>query len=297
MTGENLRDMNAFLAVAQEGSFTRGAVRLGVSQSALSQTIRSLEERLGIRLFSRTTRSVAPTEAGERLLALVAPAMEEIEHGLAQLNELRDKPSGTIRISADEYAVQTVLGPALERFLPNYPDIRVEVTTDQGLIDIVHDRYDVGIRRGGLVSKDMIAVRIGPDVHMTVIGAPAYFEKHPRPSRPQDLTDHGCINLRLSTDGALLPWTFRKNGREHRVKVDGQLVFTTLPPIMQAAVSGLGLAYLPEEFVRPHLEEGRLVEVLTDWRHVFEGYHLYYPNRRQQTPAFSLLVEALRYRK
>ncbi len=295
MTGENLKDMNAFIAVAQEGSFTRGAARLGVSQSALSQTIRGLEDRLGIRLFSRTTRAVAPTEAGERLLALVGPALEEIEQGLAQLSELRDKPSGTIRISADEYAIQTILWPALERFLPQYPDIHIEVTTDYGLIDIVHDRYDVGIRRGGLLSKDMIALRIGPDIRMSVVGAPSYFAEHTMPKRPQDLTEHRCINLRLPTN-AMFPWIFRKGGREHRVKVDGQLVFTTLPPIMDAVRAGFGLAYVPEAYARPHVDRGELVEVLNDWRQVFEGYHLYYPNRRQRTPAFNVLIEALRYR-
>ncbi len=294
MPADNLRDLHAFTVIAEEGSFTRAAARLGVSQSALSQTIRGLEARLGVRLLSRTTRSVSPTEAGERLLATVAPALREIDEGLAGLSELRDKPAGSVRISADEFAINHVLWPTIARFLPNYPDIRVELTTDYGLTDIVSGRHDAGVRRGRLVSQDMIAVRISPDVRMAVVGSPTYFGKRPAPRTPQDLTSHSCINLRLPTHGELFAWTFWKAGREQRVKVEGQLVFNTLSGVLTAALAGFGLAYLPYEQARNRLEAGALVEVLGDWRKTFEGYHLYYPHRRNPSPAFSLLVEALR---
>lgn len=293
---DKLPDLRAFLAVYEESSFTRAAARMGVSQSALSQTIRTFEERLGIRLFSRTTRSVSPTEAGERLVDLIGPAMQAIVAGLEQVSTLRDKPAGTIRLTADEYAVQSVLLPAIARFLPDYPDIRVEITTEQGLTDIVSDRYDAGVRRGGLVARDMIAVRIGPDVGMAVVGAPAYFAGRPPLRQPKDLTGHACIHLRLPTHGGVFTWTFSKGKRAQRIKVDGQLVFNSLAPILDAALAGLGLAWLPEEMVQPHVDAGRLVQVLQDWRQTFEGYHLYYPHRRQQSPAFGLLVETLRYR-
>lgn len=295
MTAENLRDLHAFAAVAEEGSFTKAAARLNVSQSALSQTIRGLEERLGMRLLSRTTRSVSPTEAGERLLATVAPALREIDEGLARLNDLRDKPTGTIRISADEFAVQHVLWPAIARFLPDYPDISIELTTDYGRTDIVSGRYDAGVRRGRLISQDMIAVRISPDIRMAVVGAPAYLSRRPAPKGPQDLTAHSCINMRLPTHGEFFAWTFRKAGREQRVKVEGQLVFSTLPSVLAATLDGFGLAYLPYELVEDRLEDGSLVEVMAGWRQTFEGYHLYYPNRRPSS-AFALLVEALRWR-
>lgn len=296
MTAENLRDLHAFAAIAEEGSFTRAAARLNVSQSALSQTIRGLEERLGMRLLSRTTRSVSPTEAGARLLATVVPALREIDEGLARLSELRDRPAGTIRISADEFAVRHVLWPAIARFLPGYPDIRIEVTTDYGRTDIVSSRYDAGVRRGRLISQDMIAVRISPDIRMAVVGAPAYLAKRPAPKGPQDLAAHSCIALRLPTHGELFAWTFRRAGREQRVKVEGQLVFSTLSSVLAAALDGFGLAYLPHELVKDRLEDGALAEALAGWRQTFEGYHLYYPNRRHPSPAFALLVEALRWR-
>lgn len=296
MVGDHLRDLTAFLAVAEESSFTRAAARLDVSQSALSQTIRSLEERLGLRLFARTTRSVSLTEAGERLRGLIGPAMGEIDAGLAQLSALRDEPAGTIRITADEFAVESVLMPAIERFVPKYPDVRFEITTDQGLTDIVSDRYDAGVRRGGLVAKDMIAVRIGADTRMVVVGAPAYFAARPRPKRPRELTAHACILLRLPTQGGFFTWTFRKGGREQRIRVGGPLVFNGLAPIVTAAVAGLGLAWLPEELVRPHLRARRLVEVLDDWSKTFEAYHLYYPDRRHASTAFSRFVEELRHK-
>ncbi|MFT3815927.1 MAG: LysR family transcriptional regulator [Acidovorax sp.] len=289
---DRLRDLPAFLVVSEEQSFTRAAARLGVSQSALSQTIRALEERMDMPLFQRTTRRVSLTEAGERLRSLVGPALEEIRQGLAQMSALRSRPAGTVRISADEFAVRAVLWPALPAFLASYPDIKVEITTDYGLTDIVGERYDAGVRRGGLVSKDMIAVRIGPDIPMVVVGAPAYFERHPRPRRPQQLIEHNCINLRLPAQG-YFGWTFRKGARVERVKVDGQVVLNSLLQIVEAALTGVGLAHVPEQLVRAHLDGGRLVEVLREWRQVYEGYHLYYPNRRK-SPALSLLVDALR---
>jgi DNA-binding transcriptional LysR family regulator len=297
MPRAELNDLQAFLAVARERSFTRAAAKLGVSQSALSQTVRGLEVRLGLRLLTRTTRSLAPTEAGERLLQTLGSALDEIDATLAGLSELREKPSGTIRITTHEHAARAVLWPALLRLLPEYPDIKVELVIDYGLTDIVTERYDAGVRSGELVAKDMVAVRIGPDMRMAVVGAPAYFAGRPRPRRPQDLTAHNCINLRLPTHGGLYAWEFEKGGRELRVRVEGQLVFNETALILDATLAGLGLAYLPEDQVQAHLDEGRLVRVLADWCPPFPGYHLYYPSRRQPTPAFALLVEALRYRR
>jgi DNA-binding transcriptional LysR family regulator len=296
MSSENLKDLNAFVIVAQEGSFTHAATRLGVSQSALSQTVRGLEERLGLRLLNRSTRSVSPTEAGERLLARVRPALQEIADGLDQLGELREKPAGTIRISADEFAIQHVLWPALARFLPGYPDIAVELITEHERTDIVRDRFDAGVRRGRLISQDMIAVPVSSDIRMAVVASPRYLQQCALPKAPHDLIRHRCINLRLSNHGEFLPWTFRKGGKEQRVKVGGQLVFSTLSAVLDACLSGFGFAYLPEALAMPHLDAGRLTEVLVAWRQTFERYHLYYPNRRQASPAFSLLVEALRYK-
>jgi DNA-binding transcriptional LysR family regulator len=296
MPRHDINDLLAFLAVARERSFTRAAARLGVSQSALSHTMRGLEQRLGIRLLTRTTRSVAPTEAGERLLRTVGPRFDEIDAELASLSELRDKPAGTIRITAGEHAAEAVLWPALARLLPDYPDIHVELIVDYGLTDIVAERYDAGVRLGEQVAKDMIAVRIGPDFGMAVVGSPSYFERRPRPKTPQDLTAHTCINIRLPTYGGVYAWEFEKRGRELRVRVEGQLVFNNTALRMNAALSGLGLAYLPEDRVAAHVAEGRLVRVLDDWCPPFSGYHLYYPSRRQPTPAFALLVDALRYR-
>jgi DNA-binding transcriptional LysR family regulator len=292
---ENVNDLLAFLAVARERSFTKAAAKLGVSQSALSHTIRGLEARLGLRVLTRTTRSVSP-EAGERLLRTVGPRFEEINAELAALSELREKPAGTIRLTADEHAAGVVLWPALERLLPDYPDIKVEIVVDYGLTDIVAERYDAGVRLGGIVSKDMIAVPIGPDMRMAVVGAPAYLAKRSQPRTPQDLTAHACINLRLPTYGGLYAWEFEKDRRELSVRVEGQLVFNTITLMLNAALGGFGLAYLPEEQVQSHLADGQLVRVLTDWCQPFSGYHLYYPSRRQPTPAFALLVNALRYR-
>ncbi|TGQ34618.1 LysR family transcriptional regulator [Mesorhizobium sp. M00.F.Ca.ET.216.01.1.1] len=296
MPRANVNDLIAFLAVAKERSFTRAAAKLGVSQSALSHTVRGLEERLGLRLLTRTTRSVAPTEAGERLLQTLGPRFEEIESELAALSELRDKPAGTIRITAGEHAADAVLWPALAKLLPGYPDIKVEIIVDYGLTDIVAERYDAGVRLGEQVAKDMIAVRIGPDMRMAVVGAPAYFARRKRPQAPQDLTAHDCINIRLPTYGGLYAWEFEKTGRELKVRVEGQFVFNNSSLRLNAALAGFGLAYLPEDQVRAHLTDGRLVRVLADWCPPFPGYHLYYPSRRQQSPAFALLVDALRYR-
>jgi DNA-binding transcriptional LysR family regulator len=296
MARENLNDLLAFVAVARECSFTRAAAQLGVSQSALSQTIRALEARLGLRLLTRSTRSVAPTEAGERLLQSVGPRLEAIETDLAALTELRGKPAGTIRINATENAVRVALWPVLTRLLPEYPDIKVEIVVDYGLADIVAERFDAGIRPGETVAKDMIAVRIGPDMRMAVVGSPSYFANRPKPSAPQELTAHSCINLRTPTHGGFYAWEFEKDGRELRVRVEGQLVFNTASLIHLAVLTGHGLAYLPEEQVQSHLAGGRLVRVLEDWCPPFSGYHLYYPSRRQPSAAFALLVDALRYR-
>lgn len=291
-----MNDLAAFLAVAREQSFTKAAAQLGVSQSALSQTLRGLESRLGLRLLTRTTRSVATTEAGERLLRTAGPHLDEIEAELAALSDLRDKPSGTIRITAHDHAVRAVVWPALERLLPSYPDIKVEIIIDYGLTDIVAERYDAGVRIGEMVAKDMVAVRIGPDLRSAVVGAPSYFAGRLKPKTPQDLTAHIGINLRLPTHGGLYAWELQKGSREVKVRVEGQLVFNSSPPMLEAALAGFGLAYLPEDNVDAHVAEGRLVRVLADWCPPYPGYHLYYPSRRQPTPAFALLVEALRYR-
>ncbi len=296
MLRANLNDLLAFLAVARDRSFTRAAAKLGVSQSALSHTIRGLEARLGLRLLARTTRSVAPTEAGERLLRAVGPRFDEIEAELAELSELRDKPAGTFRITSGEHAAEAILWPALAKLLPSYPDIKVELNVDYGLTDIVAERYDAGVRLGEQVAKDMIAVRIGPDFRMAVVGAPSYFVRRPKPKHPQDLTAHDCINIRLPTYGGIYAWEFEKRGRALKVRVEGQLVFNNVALRVNAALAGLGLPYLYEDQVREQVAEGRLVRVLADWCPPFSGYHLYYPSRRQAAPAFALLVEALRYR-
>ncbi len=296
MPRTNLNDLVAFLAVARERNFTRAAAQLGVSQSALSQTLRGLEARLGLRLLTRTTRSVAPTAAGERLLRAAGPRLDEIDAELAALSELREKPSGTIRITAHDHAVKAILWPTLEKLLPDYPDIKVEIVIDYGLTDIVAERYDAGIRSGEMVAKDMIAVRIGPDMRSAVVGAPSYFAKRTRPKAPHNLTTHTCINLRLPNYGGLYAWEFEKGGRELRVRVEGQLVLNGTTPMLDAALAGFGLAYLPEDIVQAHLAGGRLIRVLADWCPPYPGYHLYYPSRCQPTPAFTLLVNALRYR-
>jgi len=292
----NLNDLLAFLAVGQERSFTKAAAKLGVSQSALSHTIRDLEERLGLRLLTRTTRSVSPTEAGERLLHTIGPRFEEIEVELAALSELREKPAGTIRITATDYAADTILWPKLTKFLRHHPDIKIEIIIDYGLTDIVAQRFDAGVRSGEQVAKDMIAVRIGPDMRIAVVGAPSYFKMRSEPKRPQELIGHNCINLRLPTYGGLYAWEFGKDGRELKVHVEGQLVFNATFQMLNAALAGFGLAYVPEDVAQPHLAKGRLTRVLEDWCPPYSGYHLYYPSRRQPPAAFTLLVDALRHR-
>jgi len=294
MALDTFNDLSAFLAVARERSFTRAAAQLGVSQPALSRTIRSLEARLGVRLLTRNTRSVAPTAAGERLLQSIAPHFEGIESGLAELTALRGKPAGSLRITSVEHASETILAPVLARLLPRYPDIRVEVINDYGLSDIVADRFDAGVRLGEQVAKDMIALRIGPDFRMAVVGSPSYFEQRQPPRVPQDLGSHTCIGLRLPTSGGLYIWPFAKAGRELNVRAEGQLVFNTISMALNMAQAGLGLAYLPEDVVRPGIADGRLVQVLQDWCPPISGYYLYYPSRRQRTAAFSLLIDALR---
>jgi DNA-binding transcriptional LysR family regulator len=292
----HLDDLVAFVAVGRERSFTKAAVKLGVSQSALSHTIRELEARLGVRLLTRTTRSVSPTDAGERLLQTVGPRFEEIEAELAAVRELREKPAGTIRITATEYAADTILLPKLTKLLREHPDIKVEISIDYGLTDIVAQRYDAGVRSGEQVAKDMIAVRIGPDMRMAVVGAPSYFKGRPEPKKPQDLIGHNCIALRLPIHGGLYAWEFEKGGRELKVRVEGQLTCNTTAQMLNAAVAGLGLAYVPEGLAQLYLAKSRLKRVLEDWCQPYSGYHLYYPSRRQPSAAFALFVEALRYR-
>ena len=296
MQREDLVDLNAFMIVAEEASFTRAAAKLGTSQSALSHTVRRLETRLGVRLLTRTTRSVAPTAAGERLLATLVPALDNIGAEISSLSDLRDKPAGTIRITTSEHAANTVLWPVMERFLPAYPDIHGELSIDSSLADIVTDRFDAGVRLGEALAKDMIATRIGPELRMAVVGSPDYFAKHPPPLVPQDLSKHTCINLRMSTAGGLYAWELENKDRELRVRVDGQLVCNNIALITRAATAHLGLAFVMEDSVEQHLADGRLIRVLEDWSPPFAGYHLYYPSRRQPSAAFALLVNFLRYR-
>lgn len=297
MARENVNDLLAFLAVARERSFTRAAAKVGVSQSALSHTIRQLEARLGIRLLTRTTRAVSPTEAGERLLRSIGPHFDEIEAQMEALSELRDKPAGTIRIAAADYAIKHVLWPKLSKFLPRYPDIKVELVLDNGLTDIVTERYDAGVRMGEHLAKDMISARISPDFRLAVVGAKSYFADHPEPTHPKDLVSHTCINFRLPTSGGLYAWEFEENGRELKIRVEGQLVFNNIFNALDATLDGFGLAYIPEEIIVPYVAEGRLVRVLQEFSPYWDGYHLYYPSRRQSSPAFVAVVEALRHRE
>jgi len=297
MRREDLADLAAFMTVADEGSFTRAAARLGVSQSALSHGLRKLEERLCIRLLTRTTRSVSTTEAGERLLETIRPALESIDRQLDNLNALRDRPSGNIRITTPEHAAQTVLWPVLDKFLADYPDVKVELNAESSLTDIVAERFDAGVRLGEQLAKDMIAVRIGPPLRMSVIAAPSYFAAHGKPETPHDLTAHKCINLRMRSSGGLYVWEFEKDGKEINVRVEGQLTLNSMPLVLDAVRAGHGIAYAMEDRAAPLIESGDAVRVLESWCPPFDGYHLYYPSRRQPTPAFSLLVEVLRYRR
>lgn len=295
MPTESYNDLLAFIAVAREQSFTRAAAQLGVSQSALSHTIRALEAKMGVRLLTRTTRSVSPTEAGTRLMENVAPRFQEIEAELAAVGELRDAPAGTVRITASENAAETVIWPKLEKLLPKHPQIKVEITTDARFIDIVAERYDMGVRLGNEVARDMTAVRISPDVRFAIVGSPAYLSKHPAPKKPQDLAGHECINLRLMSHGELYAWELKKGEQAVKVRVEGQLVFNGTKPILKAALAGFGLGYVPEELARPHIKDGLLKPVLKDWCPSFPGYHLYYPSRRHLNRAMAVVIQALSY--
>ena len=296
MPRADFNHLQAFVLVARERSFTRAAARLGVTQSALSHTIRGLEAKLGVRLLARSTRGVAPTEAGERLYATLEPHYEGIEAGLAALGDARGKPAGTIRITTHDHAAATILWPKLSKVLADYPDLKVEISINYGLIDIVAERFDAGVRTGDQVARDMIAVRISPDMKRAVVASPAYLAGRPLPQTPQDLTRHNCINLRLATHGGLAPWEFVRDGKALQVQVEGQAIFNTTPQKLQAALDGAGLATLPDDMVREHVAAGRLLRVLEDWCPTYPGYHLYYPSRRQASPAFALVVDALRYR-
>ena len=296
MPRENLNDLLAFVAVAREGSFTKAAAQLGVSQSALSHTIRGLETRLGVRLLTRTTRSVAPTEAGDYLLQRIGPGFEEIESGVAAVSHFRDAPRGKIRITTAEHAANTVLWPKLSKVMADYPDISIEINIDYGLGDIVAQRYDIGVRLGDQVAKGMIAVRIGPDWRMAIVGTPGYFARMPPPESAQDLAAHNCITMRLPTYGGLMAWELEKEGHAVKARVEGQWVFNSSRPMLRAALAGYGLAYVPEDMALPHIADGRLVRVLDDWCPPFPGYHLYYPNRRGTSAALAIVIEALRHR-
>jgi DNA-binding transcriptional LysR family regulator len=295
MARNNIHEMIGFLAVARERSFTKAAAQLGVTPSALSHSVRNLEERLSIRLLSRTTRDVSPTEAGERFMRSIGPHFEQIDAEVDRLSELRDKPAGNVRIACSDYVIDTIFRPMLNQFLRDYPDISVELYIDNGFTNIVEQRFDAGVRLGEALSKDMIAVRIGPDWRFTVVGTPAYFERRSKPEAPQELTSHSCINMRLTTAGGIYAWEFKKDGRELNVRVEGQLIFNSVIPVLNAALDGHGLAYVPEDLTKPYLESGELVEVLADWSPTWQGYHLYYPSRRQASPAFSAFVDAIRY--
>ena len=296
MARRSVDDLLAFLEVASELSFTRAASKVGVSPSALSHSMRGLEERLGVRLLTRSTRKVTLTAAGERLLRTAGPRIDEIDAELAALRDLRDKPAGSIRITADEHGLNSALWPALRKLLPRYPDIAVEVVVENGLTDIVAERFDAGVRLGGMVAKDMIAMPIGPDLRMVTVAAPSYLTGRETPRKPQDLTRHVCINLRLPTRGGIYAWEFEKRGRKLRVRVEGQFIVNGTGPMLPAVLDGLGIGYLPQDLVQPHIDSGKLVQLLSDWTPPCAGYHIYYPNRRQPTAAFTVLLETLRFR-
>ncbi|MCR6727732.1 LysR family transcriptional regulator [Agrobacterium fabrum] len=296
MRRDELGDLLAFLAVAEERSFTRAAAKMGTSQSSLSHTVRRLEERMGVRLLTRTTRNVVPTEAGDQLVVTLRPAMDDIESRIDAISALGKTPSGAIRLTSSHQPALGIIFPAASRIMAEYPDIQIEISVDQRFTDIVAERYDAGVRLGEQVEKDMIALRIGPDLRMVVAGSPAYFEKHTKPASPHDLMQHVCINLRLPTLGGLYAWEFERDGRPLNVRVSGQFTCNDVRILVEAAVKGLGLVCLPNDQFGSLLEEGALISVLEDWCPPFPGYHLYYPSRRQASPAFRILVEALRYR-
>jgi DNA-binding transcriptional LysR family regulator len=295
MSRENINDLFAFLAVAQERSFTRAAGRLGISQSALSHTVRGLETRLGVRLLTRTTRSVSPTEAGERLMQTVQPRLEEIEQELAAISDLGDRPAGTIRITAIDHVVDSVLWPRLAPVLEKYPDVRVELSADYRLVDVAAERFDIGVRYGDQVQKDMVAVRLTPDVRMTIVGAPRYFETHKAPLTVQELARHNCITLRLSGSGGIYAWELRDGDRDVEVRVSGQVTCNGAYQMLKAALSGYGLAFLPEELTQPLVDAGRLRRVMDECCRSFPGLHAYYPSRRNSSRAMRLVIEAIRY--
>lgn len=290
-------DLQAFLAVARDQSFTKAAAKLGVTPSALSHRMKTLEERLGLRLLARTTRNVAPTEAGERLLQSLAPLFEQIAAEVEALGELRDKPAGTIRISCTDDQIELCLRPKLAQFLSDYPDITIEFYVDYGFTNVVSERFDAGIRLGEAISKDMIAIPLGPEMRLIVVGSPDYFKKHPEPQTPHELTDHACVDIRHRPDGAIYAWEFEKDGQEFTVKGRGQLVFNSIMHVLNSALDGVGLAYVPEYLATPYLNNGKLKEVLAEWSPYFPGFHLYYPNRRQSSPAFTAFINAFRYHK
>ena len=296
MHRDTMADLVAFLAVARERSFTRAAAKLGVSPSALSHTIRKLEERLGVRLLTRTSRSVSTTEPGERLLESVGPSFDQVADELAALTELRDKPAGTLRITTGDQPAESILLPALAKLLPLYPDLTVELTVDNGFVDIVAERFDAGVRLGETLAQDMVAVRIGPDMQMAITGSPGYLATHGSPQTPDDLANHNCINLRHQAKGGISVWDLEKDGRAVNVRVEGQLVVNDIAVVRQAAVDGLGLCYLPRDYLQTHIDAGELTSLLEDWCPPFPGYHLYYPSRRQQSPALAAFVAAVRYR-
>lgn len=296
MKREELNDLAVFLAVAEARSFTRAAAKLGTSQSAISQIVKRLETGMGIKLLTRNTRNVAPTEAGEQLVATLRPAFDEIDARLSALSALRERPAGTVRITSSRHAADAILWPAVSKLIRAYPDVTVEISIDSHLTDIIGDRFDAGIRLGEQIEKDMIAVRIGPELRMAVVGAPSYFATHGRPGTPQELTRHACINIRMQTRGGLYAWEFGKDGRDLNVRVEGPVIANDVPMVLRAAADGLGLACVLEDQAQALLEAGQLERVLGDWCPPFAGYHLYYPDRRQLPPAFSLLVSALRYR-
>ncbi len=291
-----VNDLQAFVAVARDQSFTKAAIKLGVTPSALSHAMRALEERLGVRLLARTTRNVSPTEAGERFLRSIAPLFDQLAAEIDALGALREKPAGTIRITCTDDSIEMSVRPILAGFLNEYPDITLEFYVDYGFTNVVEERFDAGIRLGEAISKDMIAARIGPDWRLVVVGAPAYFDRHPLPETPHELTNYACINIRHRPSGAIYAWEFEKDGQEFSVRVEGQLVFNSMPHVIKAAVDGIGLAYVTEELAAPYVADGQLRIILSDWCPYFSGFHLYYPNRRQASPAFTALVEALRYR-
>ncbi|MEG0974727.1 MAG: LysR family transcriptional regulator [Comamonas sp.] len=297
MATNKVNDLQAFVAVARDQSFTKAAAKLRITPTALSHTMRTLEERLGERLLARTTRNVAPTEAGERLLRAIAPLFDQITAEVDALSDLRDGPRGTIRITCTDDQIELCLRPMLAEFLKTYPEITLELHVDYGFTNVVEERFDAGIRMGESISKDMIAVRIGPDWRLAVVGSPAYFERSPPPQTPHDLTQHSCVNIRHRASGSIYAWEFEKNGQAFTVKAEGQLVFNSIMHVLNAAIDGIGLAYVPEQLIGPYLANGQLKEVLADWCPTFEGYHLYYPNRRQASPAFTAFVAALKYCK